>query len=329
LSEGTTSSILVASILKSFNDRPPVDDREAISRERFRTDLARLVDPCDEEADKTHLTASVMLVGPKGLCLHRHKRLGIWLQPGGHIDQGETAPDAAVREALEETGMRAVHYEGVPRLIHVDAHDAPRGHFHLDLRYVLWADEEPSPPEGESQEVRWYPWDEALTVAEPGLAGIISALTTFVLRPASPDRHAAAVAEVYLRSFRSAYPNEIVKLAHTDDEVRAWVREFLLEEHECFVAVTPAGLVVGFVAVSDGRLDQLYVDPAWQRRGIGTALFNAAKRALPDGFDLWTFQVNERGRMFYETRGMTAVEFGDGTENEEGVPDVRYEWAGQ
>ncbi len=320
---------LVATILASFNERPPVNEREQASRDLFRTELARLNDPCNEDADTTHLTASVILVGPKGLCLHRHKRLGIWLQPGGHIDPGELASDAAMREAFEETGMRAVHYAHTPKLIHVDAHDGPRGHFHLDLRYAMWADEEPSPPEGESQDVRWYSWAEALTLTEPGLAGIVGALTTFSLRSASPLRHGGAVAEVYLRSFRAAYPNNVVRLAHTDNEVRRWVSEFLLEEHECFVAVTPADLVVGFVAVSSGRLDQLYVDPAWQGRGIGSALFAAARRALPDGFDLWTFQVNEKARRFYESRGMSAAELGDGSQNEEGAPDVRYTTARQ
>jgi ADP-ribose pyrophosphatase YjhB (NUDIX family) len=37
--------------------------------------------------------------------LHRHRVLGIWVQPGGHIDSGETPWDAAVRETAEETGL--------------------------------------------------------------------------------------------------------------------------------------------------------------------------------------------------------------------------------
>lgn len=38
------------------------------------------------------------------------------------------------------------------------------------------------------------------------------------------------------------------------------------------------------------------------------------------------FQLNDKARRFYERRGFVAVEFGDGTGNEEGEPDVRYHW---
>src|SRR5688500_10821251 len=37
--------------------------------------------------------------------LHWHRRLGLWLPPGGHIDPGELPDEAAVRETLEETGL--------------------------------------------------------------------------------------------------------------------------------------------------------------------------------------------------------------------------------
>jgi hypothetical protein len=47
---------------------------------------------------------------------------------------------------------------------------------------------------------------------------------------------------------------------------------------------------------------------------------------MPGSFSLWTFQANERARRFYERHGLRAAEFGDGSGNEEGVADVRYEW---
>jgi RimJ/RimL family protein N-acetyltransferase len=40
---------------------------------------------------------------------------------------------------------------------------------------------------------------------------------------------------------------------------------------------------------------------------------------------LYTFQCNEGARRFYERNGFTAVAFGDGSGNEEGEPDIRYE----
>ena len=121
--------------------RRPVDGREARSRHRILVALGRLPRPFDQEADPTHVTGSSLILGPRGVLLHRHKRLGLWLQPGGHLEPGETPWDAARRESSEETGLRlewpAAGASGAPPLAHVDVHDGGRGHTHLDLRYLL------------------------------------------------------------------------------------------------------------------------------------------------------------------------------------------------
>ena len=46
----------------------------------------------------------------------------------------------------------------------------------------------------------------------------------------------------------------------------------------------------------------------------------------PTGFDLWTFSENTNAKAFYEHYGLIAVEFGDGSTNEEDQRDVRYRW---
>ncbi len=161
--------------------RRPVDGREARSRHRILVALGRLPRPFDQEADPTHVTGSSLIVGPRGVILHLHKRLGMWLQPGGHLEPGETPWDAARRESGEETGL-TLQWSGVgrfdvPPLAHLDVHDGGRGHTHLDLRYVVAVrgDDEPAPPEGESQEVRWFWWPDALAVADAGLGGFLRA----------------------------------------------------------------------------------------------------------------------------------------------------------
>lgn len=162
--------------------RRPVDDRESASIEAFLEAFDRLEDPFDQRCDPVHVTGSGVVVGPRGVVLLEHKRLGIWLQPGGHIDPGETPWDAALRESREETGLElrfadALDAEGVPGLLHVDVHDGGRGHTHLDLRYLVAGDDvDPDPPEGESQQIAWFGWGEAIACADPGLAGLLRSL---------------------------------------------------------------------------------------------------------------------------------------------------------
>lgn len=159
----------------------PVDEREAESIAAFASWSERLVDPFDEHADPVHVTASAIVVdasvGAARTVLHLHKRLGMWLQPGGHVDAGESPAEAALREAREETGLAAEHPSGGPLFVHLDVHPGPRGHTHLDLRFLLVAPPaEPDPGEGESRLVRWFDADEALGVADDGLRGALRAV---------------------------------------------------------------------------------------------------------------------------------------------------------
>ncbi len=157
--------------------RTPCDEREAESLQSFLERFDQLAEPFTEAADSVHVTGSAIVVGVRGVVLHKHKRLGIWLQPGGHIDAGETPWDAAMRETLEETGLVGTFSGAGPQLIHVDVHPGPRGHTHLDLRYLVHADDiDPSPPPDESPDVRWFAWDDALEIADAGLIGALRAI---------------------------------------------------------------------------------------------------------------------------------------------------------
>jgi 8-oxo-dGTP pyrophosphatase MutT (NUDIX family) len=169
---------VISRIVGNVATHRPVDGREARSRHRILVALGRLPRPFDREADPTHVTGSAIVVGLGGVLLHRHKRLGLWIQPGGHLEPGESPWEAARREAAEETGLRFAEWPaGPPALVHVDVHPGGQGHVHLDLRYVLEVEGDPTPrpAAGESQEVRWFAWPDAIEIADPGLSGFLRA----------------------------------------------------------------------------------------------------------------------------------------------------------
>lgn len=143
-----------------------------------------------------------------------------------------------------------------------------------------------------------------------------------VLRRADDD-DAGAIADVWLAAFDATYD---FPAAHTDDEVRDWIRRDLLRETETWVAENADGTIVGFMALTDDMLDQLYIRPKWTGQGTGGRLIVLAKARRPDGLDLYTFQANAGARRFYERHGFVAVAFGDGGGNDERQPDVRYRW---
>jgi 8-oxo-dGTP pyrophosphatase MutT (NUDIX family) len=152
----------------------PADARERAAKERFLAELDRLTHPGDPLADPVHVTASAVVVGTRGTVLHLHRRLGRWLQPGGHLEADEHPADAAVRETVEETGLAAHHPPEGSRLIHLDVHAGAQGHTHLDLRYLLLAPaDDPHPGPGESSEVSWWSWPEAFAVADEALVGAL------------------------------------------------------------------------------------------------------------------------------------------------------------
>jgi 8-oxo-dGTP pyrophosphatase MutT (NUDIX family) len=164
----------VASLTVALVGHPAGDEREARSIDEFVTLLSTLARPFDRHAAPAHVTASAVVVGRRGVLLHRHRRLHRWLQPGGHLDPGELPEDGALRECEEETGLVMRHPSGGPVLMHVDVHGAADDHVHLDVRYlVLGPDAEPRPPPGESQEVAWFTWDQAEGLADAALAGAL------------------------------------------------------------------------------------------------------------------------------------------------------------
>ena len=134
---------------------------------------------------------------------------------------------------------------------------------------------------------------------------------------------AQAIADAHIEARRESLPG--LPELHSREEAIAYFGGQVLLHEEVLVAEM-SGQVVGFIALEGDHVDHLYIAPACQRRGIGGRLLAMAKGLRPQGLTLVTFQRNARARQFYEARGFVAVEFGDGSGNEEGEPDVCYRW---
>jgi GNAT superfamily N-acetyltransferase len=137
------------------------------------------------------------------------------------------------------------------------------------------------------------------------------------------DADAQTVADVYLASFKAALPT--VQHAHGDDDIRRYVRDVLIAQTDCWVALD-GEQVVGMMSLTPGWIDQLYVAPDRLGEGIGRQLLDLAKSQAATDLQLWTFQVNDRARLFYERNGFIVVELTDGANNQEREPDVHYAW---
>jgi GNAT superfamily N-acetyltransferase len=135
---------------------------------------------------------------------------------------------------------------------------------------------------------------------------------------------AGAAADVWLRSFDAALPT--VVRPRGDDEVREYFRDVVVPLRETWVAEADGERIVGVMVLNGDLLSQLYLDPEWRGRGLGDRFVTLAKERSPGGLSLWAFQVNKPAHRFYERHGFTAVEFTDGSGNEEREPDVRYVW---
>ncbi len=153
----------------------PADDTEAAHRAR----MLALLDAADPFARTHfapgHFTASAFVLSPDGdaLLLILHRKLGRWLQPGGHIDPDDADVFAAARrEVAEETGLTAVDVDPAwPRLLDLDVHAIPPhpksgepGHEHFDVRVLLRARTTALAAGEDVKDARWFPLDALPTI---------------------------------------------------------------------------------------------------------------------------------------------------------------------
>jgi 8-oxo-dGTP pyrophosphatase MutT (NUDIX family) len=183
---------LAAALLHDLDAYTAADSREQASLSRIRDFVSRSPDAFSRANPEGHITASAVVTRPEdpAFLLVWHRKLDRWLQPGGHMEDGDGSVfAAAVREAREETGLEHFAFPLGERILDVDVHPIPPHgpdppHFHFDIRYVLAA----TPAETDAQygEIRWFTLREAMAAGiDDSLARALrkAASSLSVLRP--------------------------------------------------------------------------------------------------------------------------------------------------
>jgi len=145
----------------------PGDARERQMVERLGAFVSAEADCFERSLGIGHLTGSAWVVDralERALLIH-HRKLGRWLQLGGHADGDPDLRRVALREAREESGLCEIALAR-PAIFDVDVHEIPArrnepAHLHYDMRFAFFADPAaPLVPSAESHEVAWVPLAE-------------------------------------------------------------------------------------------------------------------------------------------------------------------------
>lgn len=113
---------------------------------------------------------------------------------------------------------------------------------------------------------------------------------------------------------------------HSFEDHVHFLNDILPRDNKVYLAIDGEnGRVAGMAAFNDREISQLYIDPDFQGKGIGDRFVSLAKAGSSGKLTLYTFEVNRRAQRFYEKHGFRVVSRGH--DNEEGLPDIKYEWA--
>lgn len=144
----------------------PPSPAQGSLRDRYVAHLRAHPDGLERACFPDHLTAGTLVLDASldKVLLNLHRKARRWFAFGGHCEPGDTTlAGAALREAVEESGLAGLALDPVP--LHLDEHAVdfcdPRGTVrHLDVRFTALA---PSGVEHttseESLDVRWWPVD--------------------------------------------------------------------------------------------------------------------------------------------------------------------------
>lgn len=152
-----------AALLRLLAAHQPLDPAEHAHWQQTLEFVSRTVHPAGRSAPEGHVTASAWILSPQrdAALLTHHKKLGRWLQLGGHVEADASIELAALREASEESGLQGLTLLDAA-LFDVDVHRIPARkdeaeHLHFDCRFLLQAPSLDFVVSEESSALAWLP----------------------------------------------------------------------------------------------------------------------------------------------------------------------------
>lgn len=114
--------------------------------------------------------------------------------------------------------------------------------------------------------------------------------------------------------------------AHDFDQHRYYLNRILAATNHIYLAVEKrTERVLAMIAFDDRFITQLYVDPNYQHQGIGSALVELAKETTHQDLHVYTFEINQTARAFWQKHGFVEKKSRQHC-NEEGLLDILCEW---
>ena len=168
-------------LLDALARHAAADEAEAASLTWMRRFVGAPEDPFARRNPIGHITASAVVARPRGeaFLLVFHRKLGRWLQPGGHVEYDDASVfDAALREAREETGISEFASPIGRTILDVDVHRIPArtnepAHHHFDVRFLLTTerDVDLAASDDPTRPVEWRAGEEAIDSGGDGSLG--------------------------------------------------------------------------------------------------------------------------------------------------------------
>ena len=170
---------LHADAVRVVSELPAEDPRTRTVKEAYLGFLAARPDAMWRSCVPGHLTASALVLDPsqRAVLLTLHPRVGMWLQLGGHCEEGDrTLLDAAAREAREESGIGSLSFDPAPLALDVHPITCSLGMAtrHFDVQFLALAPAGADPVQSaESVDLRWFSWDDLPAGTSPEIPQLI------------------------------------------------------------------------------------------------------------------------------------------------------------